>query len=245
MKKKIIALSLAAIIAVTAIASASLAYLMDTDYDKNVMVVGNVKIEQIEQQRDDNGALVAFQDGKKLLPATADPAWTDKITVDGINYKAFGPEFNPVDKIVTVKNTGSESAYIRTIIAFENNENDIGDLIHINWNSTDCDMTVLAGNVTIGEKIYQVLTFTYKTSLESGAVSAPSLVQVFLDKEATNEDMVDIADGYDILVLSQAVQSAGWTGDDTLATAKNALNTAFGEVTAANASSWFANATEK
>ena len=38
MKKKIIALSLAAIIAVTAIASASLAYLMDTDYDKNVMV---------------------------------------------------------------------------------------------------------------------------------------------------------------------------------------------------------------
>ena len=240
MKKKIIALSLAAIIAVTAIASASLAYLMDTDYDKNVMVVGNVQIEQIEQQRDDNGDLVAFQGGK-LLPATAEDAWTDTITVNGIDYKAFGPEFNPVDKIVTVKNTGSESAYIRTIIAFENNENDIGELIHINWNLTNWNMTVLAENVTIGEKIYQVLTFTYKTSLESGAVSAPSLVQVFLDKEATNEDMVDIADGYDILVLSQAVQSAGWTGDDTLATAKNALNTAFGEVTAANASSWFAN----
>ena len=159
MKKKIIALSLAAIIAVTAIASASLAYLMDTDYDKNVMVVGNVQIEQIEQQRDDNGDLVAFQGGK-LLPATAEDAWTDTITVNGIDYKAFGPEFNPVDKIVTVKNTGSESAYIRTIIAFENNENDIGELIHINWNLTNWNMTVLAENVTIGEKIYQVLTFT-------------------------------------------------------------------------------------
>lgn len=56
---------------------------------------------------------------------------------------------------------------------------------------------------------------------------------------ATNEDCVKL-DGnkngkYDILVLSQAVQTAGF------ADAQTALDTAFGDATQANVQAWFAN----
>ena len=69
MKKKILALAIAAIMVVTAIASLSLAYLMDTDEATNVFTVGYIDIELIEQQRNSAGtALEPFADGKILLP---------------------------------------------------------------------------------------------------------------------------------------------------------------------------------
>ena len=51
MKKKILALALVAILAVTAIAGASLAYLTDKDEAVNVMTLGNVDIQQNERDR--------------------------------------------------------------------------------------------------------------------------------------------------------------------------------------------------
>ena len=48
-KKKIVALAASAIIAVTAIASASLAYFNDKENKDNTFVVGNVKINLIEK----------------------------------------------------------------------------------------------------------------------------------------------------------------------------------------------------
>lgn len=50
MKKKLLTICLAAIVAVTAIAGASLAYFTDTDTETNTFTVGNVKIELIESQ---------------------------------------------------------------------------------------------------------------------------------------------------------------------------------------------------
>lgn len=50
MKKKLLTICLAAIVAVTAIAGASLAYFTDTDTEKNTFTVGNVKIDLIESQ---------------------------------------------------------------------------------------------------------------------------------------------------------------------------------------------------
>ena len=52
MKKKILALAIAAIMVVTALASVSLAYLMDTDDDTNTFTVGNVQIRQDEWDRE-------------------------------------------------------------------------------------------------------------------------------------------------------------------------------------------------
>lgn len=58
MKKKILAVAIAAIMLVTAIASFSLAYMTDTDEQTNTMTVGKVDIEQLEYERvlaDSNG----------------------------------------------------------------------------------------------------------------------------------------------------------------------------------------------
>lgn len=51
MKKKILAIAIAAIMLVTAIASVSLAYMTDTDEQTNVMTVGKVEIDQLEYER--------------------------------------------------------------------------------------------------------------------------------------------------------------------------------------------------
>lgn len=109
MKKKIIALCIAAVLIVTAVAGASLAYLTDTKQAENTFTVGNVKIELIEQQRGENG-LEAFKQNKKLLPIVGS-AQGEKDEYGMPTAK------NYVDKIVTVKNTGSEDAYIRAYFA--------------------------------------------------------------------------------------------------------------------------------
>ena len=109
MKKKIIALCIAAVLIVTAVAGASLAYLTDTKQAENTFTVGNVKIELIEQQRGENG-LEAFEQNKKLLPIVGS-AQGEK---DGYGMPTAK---NYVDKIVTVQNTGSEDAYIRAYFA--------------------------------------------------------------------------------------------------------------------------------
>ncbi len=109
MKKKIIALCIAAVLIVTAVAGASLAYLTDTKQADNTFTVGNVRIELIEQQRGENG-LEAFKQNKKLLPIVGS-AQGEKDEYGMPTAK------NYVDKIVTVQNTGSEDAYIRAYFA--------------------------------------------------------------------------------------------------------------------------------
>lgn len=108
-KKKIVTLALAAVLVVMAVAGASFAYLTDSKDAKNTFTVGNVKINLIEQQRGENG-LEDFKQNKKLLPIVGS-AQGEK--------DAYGMPVakNYVDKMVTVKNTGSEAAYIRAYFA--------------------------------------------------------------------------------------------------------------------------------
>ena len=108
MKKKIVSLALAVcLIAIAAVGT--LAYFTDTDNATNTFAVGNVKIELIEQQRGENG-LVPFEQNKKLYPIVGS-AQGDK--------DEYGMPIakNYVDKMVTIKNTGSEKAYIRAYFA--------------------------------------------------------------------------------------------------------------------------------
>ena len=84
-----------------------------------------------------------------------------------------------------------------------------------------------------------ILVATYKGPsstpngiLAPGKVSYPSLLQVYIDPKTTNEDVKAIdANGngkFDILVKSQAVQTAGFSD------AKTALDGAFGEIDVKN-----------
>jgi len=109
MKKKITALFLCVALAAIAIVGASLAYFTDTDNETNTFAVGNVKIDLIEQERGENG-LQPFTQNKKLSPIVGS-AQGEKDELGMPTAK------NYVDKMVTVRNTGSEDAYIRLYFA--------------------------------------------------------------------------------------------------------------------------------
>jgi len=159
---------------------------------------------------------------------------------------------NVQDKFVFVENTGKSDAYVRTWIALEqgdiaaeNFKNVImtnADKDHWAWETVATDVKIEDKDGVEGE--YYVLCVTYlgpKSNptgiLKAGTISYPSLLQVYMKPEATNEDVEAIDSNnngtYDILVLSQATQTNGF------ADAKTALDTAFGEATAANVAEWF------
>lgn len=234
--KKTLAIALAlSLLCILAVGS-TMSYLTYTDYDVNTMAVGNVQIRQLEQNRD-GSALGAL----KLLPVV-EAADTEKYldTYELLNHK------NVVDKIVTVENTGSEAAYIRTVFAFEMMQvdgqwvNPINVQVKLNVNGEILWETVIykngAGQFTAESTdavaAYQIGTYTYAQALAKDAVSEPSLLQVYLDSSAGNEFFEAVGADYDIVVLSQAVQAAGFA--DSAA----GLNAAFGEVTAENAAGW-------
>ena len=159
---------------------------------------------------------------------------------------------NAIDKFVTVENTGKTDAYVRTIIAME-----IGSLTEARFDeviSTSSFMTSQGvwkvtdiGVVEIDGNNYYVSEYIYKGAkalggvhengvLPAGDTTYPSLCQVYMTASATNEDVEKI-DGngngtYDILVVSQAVQAAGFEN------AKTALDTAFGK-SSEKAAEWF------
>ena len=227
-------------VALTAAVSigATLAYLTDTDEDVNVMTLGNVAIDQIEQERVDDidNELTDFQDNKPMLPAvyTGDTiSWADpsEWVVPGDEaWKVVEDNTNVIDKFVTVENTGKSDAYIRTIFAFEEDSS----LIHYianGANVTEGATWIWEENVGTFEKdgvTYSLYVATYSEPVKPGQTTIPSLKQVYMDKAATNEYCEQFGDTYEILVYSQAVQSDGF--DSVIAGPQAALNEAFGEI---------------
>lgn len=118
-KKKIITLATAVIVVIMAVTGATLAYFKDTDQVNNTFAIGSVEIDLIEQERkfDDDGeaTLEDFTQNKPLYPivGTVDYPTTDN------EYKMPDPDkvSNYVDKMVTIKNTGSADAFVRAYIA--------------------------------------------------------------------------------------------------------------------------------
>jgi predicted ribosomally synthesized peptide with SipW-like signal peptide len=98
----------ALVLSVAMATTGTVAYLSDTASEVNVMTMGSVKIEQIEQERDASGKLVDFTLGKPALPAVGPIEWAAAgkgAIVNDTEYKVFTEELkNVVDKIVTVKN---------------------------------------------------------------------------------------------------------------------------------------------
>ncbi len=161
---------------------------------------------------------------------------------------------NAQDKLVTIENTGKTDAYVRTLIAYEcgsiNTVDDFNELVSTSefmTNSGEVWTKSTIGIIEIDSNNYVVVEFIYnggkhlggvheKGVLPAGETSYPSLCQVYIKSNATNEDC-EALDGnkngtYDILVLSQAVQAEGF------ANAETALYTAFGK-SADKAAEWF------
>ena len=259
MKKKILSICLVIALAATAVVGGTLAYFTDADKDVNVMTAGNVKIVQNETTRDGS----AYVDNLPLLPAVYfdengepyNPTYTwegPKSAPNGGEGTFTGPDGNDmtmytdslnneIDKVISVTNKGNLPAYIRTIILIENLdrnvEHDIMEMVHINRNAASKDITEqwLPMRANIDGVLYSVGVYTYENELAAGATSAPSLKQIWLDPSAGNDWYDMLEDGkMNIIAISQAAQTTGFDS------AEEALNTAFGEVTADNISTWLA-----
>lgn len=195
MKKKIFAICLVAILVLTAITGATLAYLTDTDKADNVFTVGNVQIKLVEQQRgyDDNGelTLVGFENKKVLLPIVG--------SAQGEKDKYGLPTAaNYVDKIVTVENTGASDAYVRVIVAIPSALDYPAGPLH--WNlgndfkgaaegAYDDEVTLACvaenvdadvdGDGEIDADKWNIYTFTYQTAVEGKKINEDAKVTPF------------------------------------------------------------------
>jgi len=273
MKKKIMSLCLVVALGAIAVIGGTLAYFTDSDADVNVMTAGNVKIVQDEwQSNDDNTGFEKYENGKALFP------YTGKTDASGIaseynaqlyypdadgNLKnggkyAFSAKNNAIDKIVTVKNTGTLPAYIRTLFAFEIARDKDGNAINpaadgvdqlnysmmglSNFKWTDAIITIDGVEFVVGEFYYGYNKVDEKaSSLAAGKTSYPSLLQVYLNSKVGNEWYDNFGQYYNIIAVSQATQMTGFDS------AEQALDTAFADVTAANAATiqgWFVDNTE-
>jgi len=215
------------------------------------------------------GTIETFEDGKTIVPAvyydndnkviSTIPDRTGKIIgQNGNSHNVWCDNvMNEVDKIISVSNKGTEPVYVRTIIAFEEcdpGKTTLTEQLNIVWSNTDKqsgENKWVAGDpsvvpqelltITVDGTNYILTVCTYKTELDAGETSDPSLLQFWLKPEATNESWSKKlgTDGeYTILALSQAVQADGFND------AQTALNAAFGEVNYANKAEvedWFRN----
>ncbi len=165
MKRKIVTVCLAAVLVIIAVAGASLAYLTDTDERTNTFTVGDVDITLIEQRKGANG-LESYGEGSyKLKPGKSN-------------------DRNAVSKIVTVKNNGTEDAYVWVELRIpaylvsneykaEPHTNESKNALH--WNSYGCF------NVEYNSGNY------WRLAVSDGIVDA--------DHKVTDANMVAVEDG--------------------------------------------------
>ena len=198
--------------------------------------------------------LQPFTQDKPLYPAVfadGDIKWDDRngnqnasgdgshqqswgqVGASGSNQLFDGSVKNAQDKMVFVKNTGKNGAYVRTWIALEQGDipaDEFKNVIMTNSNKNHWSWEVAATDVEIGGNKYVVWCATYlgpKSNptgiLAPNTVSYPSLLQVYMRPEADNAE-VEAIDGnddgvYNVLVFSQAVQADGFVDATTALTA--------------------------
>lgn len=198
MKKKLI-LGLGLIVAVAAI-TAGVTYAVfhyQTPSVVNVMTAGNVQIELIEQQRDGKGGLEAFEQGKTITPIIG------SAQLDAKDEFGMPKVDNYQDKIISVKNTGANEAYVRVLMAVPSSLDNIGSAdgaLHVNFgnrvelsgNYTQAwgdkwqenwhwDYSTDAVQIEINGVKYNVYSYMFKDVLESGVQTSAAIAGVYLD----------------------------------------------------------------
>lgn len=243
------------LVAVVSVAS-TLAYLNAQDSSANVFTAGQVDIELIEQQRNAEGTeLEKFEQGKELLPIVGS-AQGEK------DHFGLPKAANYVDKIVTVKNTGRNDAWVRVLIGFptaldhedaskmplhwnigtyfdaEGNYNGNGVEAPYNWKIEPLNFVVEVNGIN-----YNVYNFTYKTALANGeATPDPAIVGLYLDSKVNYDADRNVytMDGTDIqgfdgnVVMPVVAQAVQAGGFDTI---EAAFEAAF-PVNAENVKTW-------
>lgn len=229
-KRKITLLALSLCMVAILAVGGTMAYFTDTDKADNTFVTGNVEIDLIEKFGDNNP-----DTPEKLLPATGSAQ--------------AGTLKNGITKEVSVKNTGSEDAYVRVHIAIPSILDDGADTFNAgnnklhfnfatasvaagqwNWSKSTGEPTTGDWNyytTTVDGISYNVYVVTYETALPADATTATQAMnQVYLDSRTTNADIdayiEALGENWHILVVAEGTQAAGFEN------AYDALNTSFG-----------------
>lgn len=205
MKKKVLAVSFVFALLAIALVGGSLAYFMDTDQAVNTFTIGSVKIEQMEQQRgeeDGKSILVDYvNEDKMLLPVVGDPITSERdefgLPIGVSNYQ---------DKVVSVKNTGKNEAYVRTFIAVPVSDVEGFD-VPIPVVTTDTMKAAengwtLAGNYyqEIDGIKYWILYYDHTDSVVAGSETKSVLSGVYLPS-AMNLNVVSDTEAYFVMEL--------------------------------------------
>ncbi len=236
MKKKVLSICLVACLALTAVVGGTLAYFTDTDQENNTFTAGGVKIDLIEQQRNDGStALETFENNKNLMPIVGSAQGEQEI-VDGVKLPTAK---NYVDKIISIKNTGVSKAYVRVFVAvptaLQNGQTPNApryDVLHWNFNGDSCaegqwtDEIVVANPTVINGVEYKIYSRTYTTALAKDETTAtPAYIGFYLDKtvdqNANGNYTVDWGNGPEVInydlskgvtipVFAQAIQADGF-----------------------------------
>ena len=232
MKKKVLAIALAvALIAI--MVSGSLAYFTANDEVSNTFTVGSVKIDIYENGAATDADTIPFG---KLTPVvnTANPS----------------ADASYLKKVVTVGNTGSNAAYIRTHIAIPT---DLVGYLYLDLTADGNWIRQADSTARIGTVDYTVFTYDYNAAVQPGAFTSELLKGVYLGsmvdlEEDANGNLVFIlrdsagkvtdnsgvvahtknGESYtssviNVLVASQAIQTDGFDGQ----TVTQVLNTGF------------------
>ena len=180
MKKKV--LTVALVVALIAImVSGTLAYFTDSDEVANTFTIGSVKIEIYENDEATTSDTISFGKLSPIVNTTA-PS-------DDANYK---------NKVVDVKNTGANDAYIRTHIAVPTALIDYLqlDVTTDGWayNGT------LAGSstATVNGVAYTVYTYDHVAAVAPNGFTSGLLQGVYLK---SNVDMEEDASGNLVFIL--------------------------------------------
>lgn len=227
------------------------------EYQRVVDNNGNwVSTGQVDQYGYTPDKLEEFKQDELLLPTTGTPAWDDRVPghqqswaeagAPGSNQLFDDSVTNVKDKFVFVKNTGSIDIYFRTIILIEAPEGTTGTIGMVGTGNARYDWDVTTdgiqgsekaknyGYITVEGTRYAMYCAQYMETLVKDEVSRPSLLQVYMSKDTTNDDIPKYGEKVDVLVLSQAVQAQGYSD------AVTALNDAFG-VLSATSHPWLEN----
>ena len=244
MKKKIAAFGLCLCMLAIAVVGGTMAYFTDTDAKTNTMTAGKVSIVLNEEKRGTTEMEDFDSASITLMPMVYDD---DKATSNYVDDAVAGTEVfsarfaNVVDKFVTVTNDGKDDAYVRVLFAFEGTYAEVEDYIgYLVNDSATCDFSFVneayAGGKLVNArgilasdgKVWTIAEAVYPTEIAEGETTPYSLKQIFLAPSATAEGFAEhFGTDYEIRVVAQATQKAGFD------TAREALNTSFGNVQAA------------
>ena len=191
MKKKLIA---AVVVAVAALftAGGTLAWFTDDRTANSVIQTGNVDIE--------------------VLESTNEPEGTYEKTSDGIVYSGHFMPGQTFSKIVTVRNKGINSAYVRVKVSYQDHEKKV-----LRYEKKLEPVVESSGFGSSGDswEFGSDGFYYYNQALKPGAVTAPVMETVHLPLGWELEQTTSL---YRVVIMAEAIQS-DFTGD----TAKEAF----------------------